>query len=129
MALRRTSLGLDRWIWTRPTHDVEGPVCALCDAGRDKNDFLDRPRVVDYEELVEGQPGVEDIHGNIIRHAGTTWCKVLVRHHGAEELVTFDFGSLNWGPTELASMMRKKRWFDPQADGGHAEDGRLVVGV
>jgi hypothetical protein len=68
---------------------VRGPVCMTCG------------RLVDKEELVEGYPGV------------TTFAKVLVKHHGAEELGTFDMGSTNWDERDLASMMRRRNWFDP----------------
>jgi hypothetical protein len=68
---------------------VRGPVCMTCG------------RIVDSEELVEGYPGVSTI------------AKVLVKHHGAEELGTFDMGSSNWDERDLASMMRRRNWFDP----------------
>lgn len=60
-------------------------------------------RDVDYEELVE---------------AGPRYAKVLVRHHGSEELHTFEFGRrMNWSTDEatdeLSSRMRRRRWFDP----------------
>lgn len=66
-----------------------GPVCMTCG------------RYVDEEVLVEGYPGE------------STHCKVLVRHHGQEELRTFDMGSSNWDARDLASMMRRTNWFDP----------------
>ncbi len=43
----------------------------------------------------------------------TTFAKVLVKHHGAEELGTFDMGSANWDGQDLGSMMRRRNWFDP----------------
>ena len=68
---------------------VRGPVCMLCG------------RLVDSEEIVEGYPGE------------STTCRVLVKHHGAEELRTFQMGSSNWDEQDLASMMRRTNWFDP----------------
>ena len=58
-------------------------------------------RDVDYEELVE---------------AGPSYARVLVRHHGAEELHTFQFGRrMNWesqeATEELSSRMRRREWF------------------
>lgn len=66
-----------------------GPVCLTCG------------RVVDEETLVEGYPGE------------STFAKVLVRHHGAEELRTFAMGSTNWDERDLAQLMRRTNWFDP----------------
>jgi hypothetical protein len=43
---------------------------------------------------------------------------VLVKHHGAEELGTFDMGSTNWDGDDLASMMRRRNWFDPMRHEG-----------
>lgn len=71
-----------------------GPVCITCG------------RVVDSEELVEGYPGQ------------TTFAKVLVRHHGGEELRTFDMGSVEWTSEDLKSYMRRSNWFDPTAHEG-----------
>lgn len=71
-----------------------GPVCLTCG------------RVVDSEELVEGYPGE------------STHARVLVKHHGAEELCTFDMGSTNWDERDLASMMRRRNWFDPHRHEG-----------
>ncbi len=71
-----------------------GPVCLLCG------------RVVDSEELVEGYPGQ------------TTHARVLVKHHGAEELGSFDMGSTNWDEQDLASMMRRRNWFSPFEQAG-----------
>lgn len=107
--LRKTCLTLPRYIRSAPKADLTGPRCALCD------------KVVDYEALVEGYPGVENLEQHVIEPAGGETAKVLVRHHGAEEVCTFDMGSRNWGPTDLRKWMARKRWFDPLADGGHCE--------
>lgn len=105
MALRRTVLNLDRYIVSPNRWDVTGPVCDICQM------------VVDYEELVEGEPGW-----------GKPFCKVLVKHHGAEELATFDFGSVEWDHKDLAKYMQRRRWFEPKEDGS-AEEGTLAVRV
>lgn len=72
------------------------PVCMTCG------------KYVDGEEIVEGYPG-ESTHS-----------KVLVKHHGAEELRTFNMGSTNWDHRDLASMMRRTNWFDPTRHEGLA---------
>ncbi len=94
-------MGLSRYIVTAPIAQPGGPVCVLCN------------KVVDSESLVEGYPGAEDDQGRITEPAGSDTCKVLVKHHGAEELMTFDMGSRLWGPSELAKWMQRHRWFDP----------------
>lgn len=80
---------------------VRGPVCMLCG------------RLVDSEELVEGY-AVDLVRGL----PGSETAKVLVRHHGSEELRTFHMGSTNWDEQDLASMMRRTNWFDPTAHEG-----------
>ncbi len=50
----------------------------------------------------------------------STWTKVLVRHHGDEELRTFDMGSTNWDHEDLASLMQRTNWFDPGSYDGMA---------
>lgn len=68
---------------------VRGAVCLTCG------------RLVDFEGVVEGYPGE------------TTWFKYLVRHHGEEELRTFDAGSTNWDVADAAQMARRTNWLDP----------------
>ncbi len=63
-------------------------MCDLC--GRD----------VDSEEVVE--------------YAGKTAVRVLVKHHGAEELATFDLGTEHWDDGDLSRAMRGHRWFQPE---------------
>ncbi len=65
-------------------------------------------RRVDSELLVEGEPGK------------TTFAKVLAKHHGAEELRTFDMGSVEWDDYELKSHMMRANWFSPF---GHEDAG------
>ncbi len=116
MGLRRSTLSLEHYIRAGVKWDVTGPVCDLCN------------QVVDEESLVEGYPGVENSDGMVMELAGQDWCKVLVKHHGQEELRTFQFGGRNWGPTDLKKAMQRVRWFSPE-DGGHAEEGTLSVQV
>lgn len=71
-----------------------GAVCMTCG------------RLVDFEGVVEGYPAKEN-------DAGTTWCKYLTKHHGAEELRTFEMGSTNWDYADAAQMARRTNWFDP----------------
>lgn len=93
MSIKRTQLGLLAALLAPITYDTEGPLCLTCG------------RVVDGESLVEGFPGE------------TTFCKVLVRHHNAEELRTFDMGSKEWDHRDLKRLMQGARWFDPNEQG------------
>lgn len=85
-----------------------GPRCEECD------------HVVRYEEIVE---------------EGKTYCKVLVRCHGAEELHVHDLGSVEWkenayDPEDRYEQLREQRmtarYFVPTE---HAEPGADVSGV
>lgn len=59
-------------------------------------------RYLDQEEVAEGHPGQ------------TTFVKVRGRHHGADELVTFDMGSTEWTiEDDVARHVRGHAWFDP----------------
>jgi hypothetical protein len=89
MPLLKTSVSWDNLVHAPRVQHVRGPVCMTCG------------RLVDEEHLVEGYPGE------------STHAKVLVKHHGAEELRTFDMGSTNWDAADLASMMRRTNWFSP----------------
>lgn len=62
-------------------------------------------------ELVESLPG-----------DGKPWAKVLMRCHGAEELVKFDMGSREWTAEELGKLVNKQRWFDPKQLAGVTEE-------
>ena len=113
--------------------DIYGPVCDLCNA------------VVDSEEIVEGVPGDSHIEkknkGTLWTRAGmldddveSVWtpasrpyCKVLVKHHGAEELHTFDFESTNWTVRDLRIRMQQRRWFPP-LEAGHGEGTLFSAG-
>lgn len=102
MSLRRTAAQLAHLV--RPVvQPTLGPLCMTCG------------RVVDEEQIVEGYPGESET------------CKVLVRHHGAEELRTFDMASKEWDAADLASLMRRAHWFDPLQDGGDAGHGHKKV--
>lgn len=89
MPLLKTQASWNDLVHAPRVQHALGPVCMTCG------------RLVDSEELVEGYPGE------------STHAKVLVKHHGAEELRTYDMGSTNWDERDLASMMRRTNWFDP----------------
>lgn len=92
--MKRSSLGLDRQIYAvRHAHGHQ-PVCLTCG------------RYLDEEGLVEGEPGK------------TTYAKVLAKHHGQEELRTFDFGSTNWDGDDLTKFIASADWFDPRTEAG-----------
>jgi hypothetical protein len=117
MSLRRTSSGIvdaalladarEKRGWAPAHADIYGPVCDLCGA------------VVDSEELVEGQPGGlgPDPNGVMTETpASSRFARVLVSHHGAEELHTFDFESIWWNAEDLKRRMQHRRWFCPLED-------------
>lgn len=68
-------------------------------------------QLVDSNGVVEGYPAAPN-------DPGTTWCKYLVTHHGAEELRTFDMGSTNWDYGDAEQMALRTNWFDPTREGG-----------
>lgn len=92
--LRRSLATLDNLVVAPYAGSARGAVCLTCG------------KLVDEEAIVEGYPG-ESVR-----------CKVLVRHHGAEELRTFDMGSRNWDHADLASLMSRTNWFDPRSHEG-----------
>lgn len=94
MALIRSAVSLEQRILAPSVKKPAGCVCMTCG------------RLVDSEALVEGEPGK------------TTFAKVLVKHHGAEELRTFGMGSVEWDAYELKSHMMRANWFDPRGDAG-----------
>jgi len=96
VSLKRTQLGYLQSLLLPITaaKDNTGPRCLTC------------LEVVDLESMVEGYPGQ------------TTFCRVLVRHHGAEELRTFEFDSVEWDHRDLKRAMQSARFFDPL---GHGE--------
>ncbi len=102
MTLRRSHAPLDRIITAPWVQSARGPVCMTCG------------RIVDSEALVEGYPGE------------TTYARVLVKHHGAEELRTFDMQSTNWDERDLASYMRRTNWFDPSSHDDMALGQRIA---
>jgi len=102
MPLHRTSTSLGDLILAPHVQSAQGAVCMTCG------------RLVDEESIVEGYPGE------------SLTAKVLVRHHGAEELRTFNMGSTNWDHTDLASMMRRTNWFDPTSHEGMGLGAKLV---
>lgn len=94
MTLRRSLATLGNLVVAPYAGSARGAVCLTCG------------KLVDEEAIVEGYPGE------------SSTCKVLVRHHGAEELRTFDMGSTNWDHEDLASMMARTNWFDPNSYDG-----------
>lgn len=96
MSLLRTRAALGHLIHVPYAGDtaMRGAVCMTCG------------RIVDEEALVEGYPGE------------STFARYLVRHHGAEELRTFDMGSQNWDVTDLQTMVGRTNWFDPTSHEG-----------
>lgn len=94
MTLRRSLATLGNLVVAPYAGSARGAVCLTCG------------KLVDEEAIVDGYPGE------------SVTCKVLVRHHGAEELRTFDMGSANWDHTDLASMMARTNWFDPYSHEG-----------
>lgn len=96
--MRRVSLDLHNYI-IAPRAMMPWPECLTC------------LQPVDSEELVEGDPG------------RSTTAKVLVKHHGAEELHTFDFGTRQWDEEKLGKYMQATRCFDPLGHDGQANVG------
>lgn len=91
MTLRKGRTGLLEAL-RKPLTPVHGytPMCDIC------------RRPVDSEEVVE--------------RAGPTAVRVLVKHHGAEELQTFELGTESWDHDDLNRAMRSHRWFAPVLD-------------
>ena len=94
MTLRRSRAALGNLVFAPTAGSARGAVCLTCG------------KLVDEEAIVEGYPGE------------SATCKVLVRHHGAEELRTFDMGTRAWDHEDLASMMQRTNWFDPRSHDG-----------
>lgn len=102
MALVKSFTSLEQRILAPAVQASSGPVCMTCG------------RIVDSEALVEGLPGRD------------TFAKVLVKHHGAEELRTFDMGSVEWDSYELKSHMMRANWFDPTSHEGSGLGVKVV---
>ena len=94
MGLIKTLASWDDLVLAPSVEHQRGPVCLTCG------------RLVDFDGVVEGYPAKAN-------DPGTTWCKYLVKHHGAEELRTFNMGSTNWDYGDAAQMARRTNWFDP----------------
>ena len=84
----------------KATKDVTGPMCLTC------------LKPVDSEELVEGYE--MDSQG---REGQYPYCKVLVKCHGAEELVRFEFDTTAWDDRDLKQVMSRTRFFNPLGEG------------
>lgn len=89
MSLYKHKVGLLHALTRRPTRALQ-PLCMKCG------------RYLDSESLVEGYPGE------------SVTAKVLGRHHGEEELVTFEMGSREWDETDLAKHIRGHLWFQQE---------------
>ena len=89
MPLYKHNVGLLRAL-RAPVAPGYAPLCVTCG------------RYADSFGIVEGYPGESER------------CKVLVKHHGSEELVTFDMGSRDWGFEDLERHMRGHLWFRPE---------------
>lgn len=134
MAYRRTKLSITQGLRRRVKWDITGSVCQRCERF---NPDTDLPMVVDWEGLTEHspQPGEEgmlpgstarDQAWGVVKDSTATWCEVMVKHHGAEEVKRFEFESRTWGWGDLRQMLKLVRWFDPVDE---EEQGRLVVPV
>ncbi len=99
MPLIKTRASWDDLVLTPVTKHPRSHVCMTCG------------RLVDFNGVVEGYPSKPN-------DPGTTWCKYLVKHHGAEELRTFDMGSTNWDYADAEQMALHTNWFDPTREGG-----------
>lgn len=109
MALRRMHHKYMPTLFRRDHGDKTGPLCLTC------------LKPVDAEQLVEGYP--RDVAGGT---SGYTFCRVLYRCHGAEELVRYDFDTTDWDDRDLYRAARRHRHFDPLAV---AQDDVLRVGL
>lgn len=125
MGFRRTSLKLSQSFKRRVKWDIQGSICQRCERF---NPDLDLPMVVDWEGLTEDspQPGTEDLENRVTHDSSASWCTVMAKHHGQEEVKRFEFESRTWGWIDLRQMLKLVRWFDPAEV---EEDGRLVVPV
>ncbi len=94
MALIKSLASWEDLVSAPSVQSPRGAICLTCG------------RLVDFEGVVEGYPMKPN-------DPGTTWCKYLTKHHGAEELRTFDMGSTNWDYADAAMMARRTNWFDP----------------
>lgn len=103
MPLLKTRADWDQLVSAPTVQSPRGCLCMTCG------------RLVDSEQVVEGYP----LHGDngSLNPDATTYAKVLVKHHGAEELRTFDMGSTNWDYADVAQMARRTNWFNPEYEG------------
>lgn len=85
MPLYKHNVGLLQAL-RKPVAPGYAPLCMTCG------------RYLDGEQVVESK-------GSMV--------KVLGRHHGAEELVSFDLGTEHWDEDDVANAMRGHLWFDP----------------
>lgn len=90
MSYRRLHVPLLQQLLARPV-EHRGGLCHLCG------------RPLDYE-------GVEET-------VGPTTVRVRGKHHGAEEVVTFELGTRAWEGDDLERAVRGWRWFEPKEQG------------
>lgn len=89
MTLRKVKTGLLsalRAPIVMPAAGFIAPVCDLCQ------------KPLDSEEMVE---------------TWRTGARVLGKHHGQEELASFELGTEQWEPEDLSRAMRGHKWFAP----------------
>ncbi len=83
---------------------ARGAICMTC--GR----LVDEEGIdLNFSEPVDLEKG---------RPATKTAAQYLVKHHGAEELRTFDMGSDNWDIADVQQMAIRTNWFDPRKHEG-----------
>lgn len=94
--MKKTSLGLGTFIGAQRSA-LPWPLCQTCG------------RPCDSETLVEGRPGETD------------YARVLVKHHGSEELRTLHFGTRVWDFVTMGKYVQAAHWFDPTLDSGEVK--------
>jgi hypothetical protein len=77
-------------------------------------------KLVDREEVVEGYQFSENG-----KHSKGTFVKVLIKCHGAEELMQWDMGTTEWDAYDVQTRLKRWRAFDPLAS--HEDQGRETV--
>ena len=104
MPLLKTFGNWDMLVRAPIAGSARGAVCMTCG------------RLVDYEGIDLNFSEPVDLERG--RPATKTAAQYLVRHHGAEELRTFDMGSTNWDIADVQQMAIRTNWFDPSRHEG-----------
>ncbi len=102
--LRKVDVGFTPWAH-KHQWDQTGPKCLTCIKPDAHGIF--KPRTVTSWELVENMEG-----------CGKQVAKMLVKCHGAEELVSFDMGTIHWTLEDVAKKFQQHRWFNPHEMAG-----------